>query len=111
STVALIPSPRHTAADLAEWRRYEHWDDTLARSSQLDRMADKARALIEQFADAGPCYLSVSWGKDSVVVTHLLATSRAGEPVPLAFPRACPRETPEVDHVRGASVTASPPVR
>lgn len=109
--MALIPSPRHTAADLAEWRRYEHWDDTLARSSQLDRMADKARALIEQFADAGPCYLSVSWGKDSVVVAHLLATSRAGERVPLVFARARHWETPEVDQVRDAFLTAYPHVR
>lgn len=109
--MALIPSRRHTAADLAAWARWEHWDDTLAQSPQLDRLAAQARTLIEEFADQGACYASISWGKDSVVIAHLVATSRAADRIPLVFARAKHWETPEVDQVRDVFLTAHPHVR
>jgi phosphoadenosine phosphosulfate reductase len=110
TAVGLIPSPRHTTADLETWARYEHYDTALAESAYLGTLADRARALIEEFASVGECYCSVSWGKDSVVVAHLVATSSVAGRVPLVFARARDWETPEVDQVRDAFLAAHPHV-
>lgn len=108
--MGLIPSSRHTTADLLTWERLAGYDAILATSPVLDRMADLARGTIEAFATAGDCSCSTSWGKDSVVVAHLLATSTVAERVPLVFARARHWETPEVDQVRDQFLTAYPHV-
>lgn len=104
----LVDSPRLTAPDREHWARLEHFDDTLAASPRLTGMADKARAAIEQFEATGPAVCSVSWGKDSVVVAHLLATSTAATKIPLVFARARHWETPEVDQVRDLFLARHP---
>lgn len=107
----LIDSPRLTFEDHRTWERLEHYDQALATDPRLERIADRARSLIEQFADGGPCYASTSWGKDSTVVAHLVATSAAANRIPLVFARAKDWETPEVDQVRDTFLTAHPHMR
>lgn len=106
----LIDSPRLTDLDRQVWARYEHFDDTLSRSPRLVAMADRARQTIAEFAAAGLCTASISWGKDSVVIAHLVATSEVAAQVPLVFARARHWETPEVDQVRDAFLAAHPHV-
>lgn len=107
----LIDSPRLTDPDRQHWQRLEHFDDVLSRSPQLAAMADRARRVIEEFAATGPSICAVSWGKDSVVVAHLLATSDVADQVPLVFARARHWETPEVDQVRDAFLARHPHMR
>lgn len=83
--MGLMPSHRHTREDLEAWERLARYDQALAADPRLDRLADRARAVIVGFANAGPCYCSTSWGRDSVVVAHLVATSGVADRVPLAY--------------------------
>lgn len=69
--MGLLASDRHTAADLAHWRIQERMDRRLADTTELARAVDRSRARIEAFAGRGPCHVACSWGRDSVVVTHL----------------------------------------
>jgi phosphoadenosine phosphosulfate reductase len=96
----LIESPRISPADRAAWDRLERYDRALGASAALERDADKAREVIVRFAAAGPCYASTSWGKDSTVVAHLLATS--GVRVPLVWVRVEPWENPDCHMARDA---------
>lgn len=76
----LIQSDRHTAEDLALWNGFEHAD--ILNGATLLRKGRHLRPLeeISWFADQ-PCYVSMSWGKDSVVVAHLCVMND----VPLRF--------------------------
>lgn len=81
----LIPSPRHTPADLALWAELEDADHAVGASMRLYRQVGRAMAAIRTFASRGPCYLGISWGKDSVA---LAALAREGAPgVPLVWMR------------------------
>lgn len=99
----LIASPRHTSADLRLWRELEAAD--LVHGRRLVRDGRKvARSLeaLAAFTDAGPCYLGVSWGKDSVVVAHLARR------VPLVWVRVEPWTNPDCLLVRDAYLAAHP---
>jgi phosphoadenosine phosphosulfate reductase len=96
----LIDSPRITTADRQTWERLEHYDDALSRDPRLGDMEARAVAEIEAFAAAGPCHMSVSWGKDSVVVMRILAVSAAAETVPVLRARPDRLANPECDQVR-----------
>lgn len=96
----LIDSPRLSDLDRQAWARLERYDARLAARLPLDEMADKARQVIRDFAAAGPCYVSVSWGKDSVVVAHLAATS--GVRLPMVWVRVRRWENPDCPAVRDA---------
>jgi phosphoadenosine phosphosulfate reductase len=67
----LLASERHSPADLALWAELEEADrihgEQLARSGKWRRAVEE----MQRFAAAGPSYVSVSWGKDSVVLAHL----------------------------------------
>lgn len=92
----LIPSHRHTAKDLELWREYEAAD--LRHAETNSAKVDRSLAAIDLFASR-PCYGSVSWGKDSVVMSHLIY--RAAPHVQLWFVRPVNRQrTPERDLVR-----------
>lgn len=68
----LIASDRHTAADLDYWRVCEAMDAANAARSSIVRHEERAMlAICEFFARVPDAYVSVSWGKDSVVVLHL----------------------------------------
>jgi phosphoadenosine phosphosulfate reductase len=102
----LIRSPRHTAADLAAWERLERYDRALATSPRLARLEERAIDVIRAFAAAGPCYAGVSWGKDSVVVAHLVLRADVG--IPIAWFPAGRVENPDCALVRDAFLAMHP---
>lgn len=95
----LIPSHRHTPADLKVWYELEGYDAVLARARPLRRKVERAIDDIRAFA-ADPCYVGVSWGKDSVVVAHL--ASIAAPHAPLVWVRVEPIKNPDCALVRDA---------
>lgn len=77
----LIPSPRHTAADLALWAELERADALHGLAVEASGRWRRAVEEMRRFAAAGPCYVAVSWGKDSVVLAHLHELSGLRLPV------------------------------
>lgn len=61
---------------------------------------------VRAFANGDPCYCGVSWGKDSVVVAHLVR--RAAPKIPLVWVRVKPIENPHCVLVRDAFLGAHP---
>lgn len=96
----LIDSPRLTQPDRQAWSRLKRYDQALADQLPLDSMAERAKNIIHEFAEAGACYVSTSWGKDSTVVAHLAATS--GMRLPLVWVRVEKWENPDCLAVRDA---------
>lgn len=75
----LIPSHRHTPADLEHWAICEKQDAARACMRAMERLEAQAMLAVEEFLSATPgAYVSVSWGKDSVVVAHLASRVRPG---------------------------------
>lgn len=107
--MALIPSPRHTPADIAHWAHLEHYDDALSRDPRLDRLTRDAHSALRDWRAAGEGVVSVSWGKDSVVAAHLAVT--AGLDCPLVWVRGDPWEMPECVEVRDVFLAAYPGTR
>jgi phosphoadenosine phosphosulfate reductase len=68
----LIPSDRHRKEDLALWRDEYAADLVHGDSPRLARLVDQSERAVVEFMAAGPAYLGVSWGKDSVVVADLV---------------------------------------
>lgn len=92
----LIKSDRHTSEDLELWNELE-----LADKLQCvrNRQAESLNAVIEFTLNQPPCCAGISWGKDSVVIAHLLwCTARH---VPLMHLRPS-NHNPDCDHVRDA---------
>lgn len=79
----LIPSHRHTEADLRLWREHEAADLIHARRPRIALLVAKSIEAIRSVS--GPRHCGVSWGKDSVVVAHLLRTTAPH--VPLVYLR------------------------
>ncbi|GAA3878380.1 hypothetical protein GCM10022243_48860 [Saccharothrix violaceirubra] len=105
----LIDSTRITDRDRDHWDALERYDRMLAADPALDRKAESAVAEVRAFLDAGEAYVSVSWGKDSVVVAHLAALAELT--VRVVWVRSVLFETPECDAVRDAFLDAHPQVR
>jgi phosphoadenosine phosphosulfate reductase len=93
----LIPSHRHTAEDLRLWREHERADRQHA--SRLDAKIERAIDTVRHFASE-PCYAGISWGKDSVVLAHLIAIS--GMQIPTVWFRVEPIKNPGCEAVRDA---------
>lgn len=91
--MVLIPSSRHTKADLRLWAEYERADLV----HDLGAKVDRSLQTIAEF-DKGHCYAGVSWGKDSTVLAHLIAISRPEMPV--VWHRIEPIKSPECEAVR-----------
>lgn len=104
----LLPSSRLRSGDIAAWER--HRSEDRARSSLLARKIDESTRVIREFADAheDPCYIAVSWGKDSVVTADLAL--RAGMiDIPLVWiAMEDPWEMPECYPVRDAFLALYP---
>lgn len=98
--MGLIISTRHTRADLEHWRRCETMDASYVErcKPRLDELEARAVQLIRSFDAAGPCYVGVSWGKDSVVVAHLAA--RSDLKLPLVWVRRVREDNPDCVLVR-----------
>lgn len=103
----LIESKAHSAEDLVVWRRLLRYDSILAQSEKLTRIAAKALKDMCDFAAAGPCYVGVSWGKDSVVVAHMAQ----GLGLPLVWVRVEPIANPDCYRVRDAFIDRYPSAR
>ena len=82
--MGILPSPRHTSEDVRAWALWAKRDARMAVlwRDMLNRMADRSIAAIREFGDA---YAGVSWGKDSVVLTHLIHC--AGVKIPVVWMR------------------------
>ena len=106
--MGLIPSSRHTTADLRHWETMAGFDRRLSISPRLSALGDRAIRDVADFADDGPCYVSVSWGKDSVVVASLVAL--AGPALPIVWIRVEPNENPDCYPVRDAFLDRFPHV-
>lgn len=101
----LIPSPRHTLADLRLWAELERSDRAHARSMRLHRKVGQSIAAIRRFVSAGTCYAGISFGKDSVVLAGLIR--EAGVRVPLAWIRVEPIANPDCVRVRDVLIDPS----
>lgn len=78
--MGLIPSHRHTARDLEHWRAVSACDAEIGVLAE--RKAAKAIEHIQRFVERCPdAYAGVSWGKDSVVVAHLVHRANVGIPI------------------------------
>lgn len=93
----LIPSDRHTDADLELWAELEEADAIHAARPALAARSKQSIASICEFAEAGPCHAGTSWGKDSVVLCHLLWN--ASPDIPLMHLRPT-NHNPDCDAVR-----------
>jgi phosphoadenosine phosphosulfate reductase len=96
----LIPSHRHTDADLAMWRELEAADRLHGRSRSLAAKVDRAMNVVREFLVAGPAYCSVSWGKDSVVVADMVR--RIAPQTPLVWVKVRHWANPDCEAVMGA---------
>lgn len=94
----LIRVPEHSAADLEAWERETAQDAIVARGALHRRRVTEAIRAVRDFAAAGRCYASASWGKDSTVLAHLIA-SHAPE-VPVVWVNRVPMDVPYCDLVR-----------
>lgn len=94
----LIQSPRHTPADLEAWEAASRYDTRLWPT--ITGKADRAAEVIRDFAHGGGCYAGCSWGKDSVVVAHLIAAQQID--VPIVWVRVKQWENPDCEQVRDA---------
>ena len=93
----LLESHRHTAEDLRLWRNLEMADRVNYGLRRVGQKANAARIAIAEFCDQTDGYASVSWGKDSVVLAHLLRD--AAPWFPLVNLR-CSNRNPNCDAVR-----------
>jgi phosphoadenosine phosphosulfate reductase len=102
----LTPSQRHRPEDLTMWSELEEADFVngrrLLRSGKIEQSIDAIR----DFEATGPCYASVSWGKDSTVLFDLLA--RAGFRSPVVWMTYGQATNPECRAVRDMSLTICP---
>lgn len=97
----LIESHRHTRDDLVLWK--EHWAADLA--VDLGGRVGAALQAIDGFLSRGSAYAGCSWGKDSLVVAHLLW--QHARSVPLMHLRPT-NHNPDCDAVRDAYFASFP---
>jgi phosphoadenosine phosphosulfate reductase len=102
----LVESPRYSAKDLAHWKRLERYDAVLADDPRLDRAQGKACDEILKFSSKGPCYCGVSWGKDSVVIAHLVRICAPS--IPLVWIRVENTFNPDCPMVRDSFLAKYP---
>lgn len=103
----LIASRRHTPGDLRHWSMLEGFDRQIYATAAMRRLIDDARRALDEFFAGGAGYVSVSWGKDSVVVAHL-ATEMIGADLPVVWFPAGSIENPDCALVRDAFLARYP---
>lgn len=101
----LIRSDRHKQADLMLWERCRAADESWAQMGR--QRVERATDAIVSFGGHG-AYCGVSWGKDSVVVAHLLSKTLPG--VVLVNLR-CTNRNPDCDAVRDNYLRTHPEQR
>lgn len=113
----LIRVREHTPEDLEAWGRDSMDDRWWATQASFLARVRQALDAMAAFLSAGPCFVGVSWGKDSVVVAHLAWTLRDehGLDVQLVHARAAEHDdaqrviaNPHVTAVRNAFLARWP---
>lgn len=100
----LIQSPRHRPEDLRLWMELEAADIAYRLSPGLATQTIEA---IRAWAVGLDCHVDTSWGKDSVVMLHLLTLS--GIRVPVVYVRLRnSRDNPDCEFVRDAFLSRFP---
>lgn len=97
--LVLLDHPRHSQQDLRTWAIWEAGDARYGRirCGHLRALSSKARQAISRFLQKSDAYVSVSWGKDSVVVAHL---ARQVDPtLPLVHATFGARTNPDCERV------------
>lgn len=105
----LIQSPRHTAEDLNSWASLELRCQSNALLKSYSTHVMRAKDALFSFTGAGACYCGTSWGKDSVVVAHLVGTLVPR--VPLVWVRVDPDFNPDCLLVRDEFLRRFPAIR
>lgn len=100
----LMPSSRLSDDDLRVWRDLEKHD--VAHGSTIGSKIARAMIDISSFLSRGPAYVSVSWGKDSVVVADLAMRSGISVPMICVVPEGI--DQPENAAVRDAFLSMHP---
>ncbi len=96
----LIASARHKPDDLGLWNQHERADKLVKIPNRL--ISDSTDE-IKRFADAGQCYVGCSWGKDSVVLAHLVSISCPM--LPVIWVRMMGRDNPDCEIVRDTFIS------
>jgi len=91
----LIPSERPTTQDMRLWREYSLVDESVSKDPTFLRHVEESLRFIEEF---GECYVSMSWGKDSVAMAHLFLRANPG--AILVHMRSVDSHNPHCDDVR-----------
>lgn len=104
----LIDSPRLLNVDKTRWAELARYDEAIG-SRFPARLIEQALDDIRQWWQTGPGIASVSWGKDSVCMAHLV--SLTGLPIPLVWVRSDPFEMPECLQVRDAFLNSHPSMK
>jgi len=102
----LIESKRHTEADLRLWHNLEIADRLNGLRPAIVRLRDRSLHALREFAEVGTCYASVSHGKDSTVLWHLVWLS--GLDIPVWNLRISPTHNPHCDDVRDVLLDCFP---
>lgn len=104
----LIPSDRHTAADLRLWVEYEEADLAYAESHRhrFDRLQSDSVEILRKWDTGEAGYLGTSWGKDSVLLMHMARI--AGIAVPSVWVRMRGRDNPNCECVRDRFLSMIP---
>jgi phosphoadenosine phosphosulfate reductase len=104
----LIKSTRHTPDDLERWDLLERRCEVHQTIKSYRNAVQRARSELMAFTGAGACYCGTSWGKDSVVVAHMVATMVPR--IPLVWIRVEPRFNPDCLLVRDEFLRKFPAV-
>lgn len=98
----LIVTDRHSRRDLERFNLLMREARAVGRTLRHARLTDEALRAFDGFGLDG-CYVGVSWGKDSVVVSHLSAGRH-----PLVWIRERPNDNPDCATVRDAYLAMVP---
>lgn len=100
----LLSCERLTQSDLDVWEQRVRADAVYSTLKSFQRKQSTALEVARAYAVIGPCYASISWGKDSMVIAHLAIRLRIefGIIVPLAWVRVEPIKNPHCTLVRDA---------
>lgn len=102
----LILSRRLSSADIEYWQQLEYQDQLNAKVFDIQFKHFQALNHIKRFSEIMPCYASISWGKDSSVIAHLIAANNLS--IPLVWVKVEPIFNPDCELVRDAFIAQYP---
>lgn len=105
----LIAIPQHSPLEIERWNSLERGDSVVSGLRKQASLVNRSVQAISTFtAESSSGYCGVSWGKDSVVVAHMIAAlaKRGGPVIPLVWVRVERAENPHCPLVRDAFLRA-----